>query len=229
MLLTILFSGLLAQADPVLPDTVVPKVFPNSGAGALLGPSFVLADNRDFSITSGVVLGLYFQQSLSPSVSLQFELQAKYARGYRLNARFIDTLVVPGGIGTRETLLEANAFWFFETPVLLKFQRDRWARFAFFTGVRPSWNHIQRSSRSSRSAVSYFVYHPDPYENLTTRPGIHRFSLGIPLGVTYALSRRLQLDMRYTQGLIDLTADNFFKNKSNELNSDLQITLRANF
>ncbi len=230
MILTILFSmqQLVGLAAPMPADSVAP-VHRAAGIGVLAGAHLSIMDQQDFRTAPGPVLGLYFYRDLSTSTTIQIELHGKIVPKQNLKAEFIDTLVTPGGIGTSRVELLARTIRYLEIPVLVRLRRDRSAHWTFFTGIRPSWNHIKDVTGSSYSTTSHSGVTANDYKDLNIRQGIHRFGLGLTAGCAYALSRHLRLDLRYTQGLFDLTADNFFKNNSNTLNSDLQLTLRANF
>ena len=61
------------------------------------------------------------------------------------------------------------------------------------------------------------------------RSGIRKMDMGALVGYEWLFSSRMSLDVRYVQGLFDLTADNWFKNESTLLNSDLQLSIRYFF
>jgi hypothetical protein len=144
-----------------------------------------------------------------------------------LYAGFADTVVQPVGISISQASFDVRSLVFWELPVLLQWRPHRDARHAWLAGVRPSLNH-RSGGQSSRSSSSINGVATD-LSGLNIRQGMRGFDMGLLVGWRYALTERLSLDVRYNQGLLDLTADNFFKNKTNTLNSDLQLTLRARF
>ncbi|MBK9336715.1 MAG: hypothetical protein IPM98_08995 [Lewinellaceae bacterium] len=220
-LFALLLCGIAAQAQA--PDVRRPA----NGGGVLLGTSVSIVDHQDFRATVGPVAGFYYFEDLSDRWTFQVEFHWKIVSGYRLHAGFADTLVLPSGISTSQALFDVRSLVFWELPVLLQWRPHREARHAWLAGVRPSLN--QRSGgQSSWSSASTGGVDTD-LSRLNIRQGWRGYDVGLLLGWQYALSERMSLDVRYNQGLFDLTADNFFKNKTNTLNSDLQLTLRARF
>jgi len=231
MLLTALFSALLLQAAPLPPDstTTTPPRRLSNGGGALLGTSIALVDHSPFRLSPGPVAGFYYFEHLSSRWSFQVEFHWKQANGYNLSAVFADTVLNPSGIGISRATFGVRTLVYWEVPIMLQWRPELGSRHAFAIGVRPSMNVLSRGQTGSSSqSSSGFVVTTD-MSYLSARDGLRRSDVGFLVGWTYALTDRLGLDVRYTQGLQDLTADNFFKNKSNTLNSDLQATLRARF
>lgn len=232
MLFASLFSALLLQTAPLPPDsTAVPSNRKKPGsAGILLGTSVTVVGQRAFRLSPGPVAGFYVHENLNDRWSLQIELHWKQVNGYNLHAVFADTVLNPLGIGVSRAAFQVRTLVFWEAPILVRWRAGPTARHAFSLGVRPSLNMLtgERDRSNWRVARSGGAV-PTDLSQLNVRQGLRRSDLGILVGWNYSLTNRLSLDARYTQGLYDLTADNFFKSKSNTLNSDLQVTLRARF
>lgn len=225
MLLPLLLSTMLNVAPPT--DSTAIR-FHQAGFGPIIGAQISPVDHQPLRLAAGPVLGCFWLQPLNRHWALQVEFQGRITPGYRLTATFTDTLVRPAGIGTSRGEINVRSAAYLELPVLLRWHGGKKSRHAWLAGVRPSVNFLnRRQTENIWSAASYnVVASPEPGE-VQVRQGFHRFDLGLILGWSYALSDRLSLDVRYNQGLFDLTADNFFKSDEYTLNSGLQCTLRA--
>jgi hypothetical protein len=223
-LFALLLCGIAAQAQT--PDVQRPA---SNGGGVLLGTSVSIVDHQDFRAAVGPVAGFYYFEDLTDQWTFQVEFHWKIVPGYRLYAGFADTLVLPNGIGISQASFDVRSLVFWELPVLLQWRPHREARHAWLAGVRPSVNRLTGGQGSPSWSTASTGPAATDLSGLNIRQGMRGYDVGLLVGWRYALSERLSLDVRYNQGLLDLTADNFFKNKTNTLNSDLQLTLRARF
>lgn len=227
MLLPLLFASLLNQTPCSAPDSLItpPK---RSGGGIALGlQSSIVGPN--FQLGSGIVAGYYRHQKLNRKWNLQVEIQTKIATGYHIYTSFEDNVVNPQGLSTSRRSFYLRSLAFFELPILLQYRPEPGSRHQFFGGLRPSINVTTKPSDGNNSvSVANGVY-PTDFSSLSLRKAVQQYDLGLTFGYCYAFSPRFGLDIRYTQGFVDLTADNFFKSTDNNLNSDLQISLRTNF
>lgn len=160
-------------------------------------------------------IGQLLRYRINPRTSLQGELTLKMVSGYGLRAEFMD--VVP--TGSSQVILENNNLLYLELPIAVhrQYAPDK----AWLLGLKPSWN----ATIFPRGSVSSANFNA-PRRDYRTREGIRIFDLGLTLGWEWRYHPRWALDVRYNQGLFDLTVDSFFKNKDYHLNSDLQISLR---
>lgn len=228
MLLSIFVVGLLSQCPQSPADSLVPLP-PSSGTGLILGAQLSIVDQESFRLGFGPVAGFYHFEAINDHLAIQFELQGKLISGYNASTYFEDNTLNPLGLSTSSAEFHLRSMLFLEMPVLLKIHQNRQARHGFFVGARPSINAITSHQGGNVGiSVSNGAF-PNDLSTLSMREAVRRFDLGLVGGWSYAFTRRLSLDVRYTQGLFDLTADNFFKHDSNTLNSDLQISIRANF
>ena len=227
MLLPLLFASLLNQTPCSPPDSLTTPPKP-SGGGISLGIQSSIVD-PNFQLGSGVVAGYNRYQKLNRKWNLQVEFQAKIATGYQIYTAFEDNVVNPQGLSTSRRSFHLRSLVFFEMPILLQYRARPDSRHQFFGGLRPSVNVISKPTNGSNSITVANGVYPNDLNNLSLRKAVQQYDLGITLGYCYAFSPRFGLDIRYTHGFLDLTADNFFKSTDNNLNSDLQISLRTNF
>lgn len=228
MLLSICLATFLAAA-PLPPDSVVLD-FHRSGFGSIVGVQSNIVHHNPFRMAPGPVLGCYWQQKLGKRSALQVELHGRVVSGYRLGVVYADTLVQPSGIGVGRGEINVRSAFFMEMPVLFRRHSGPKSRHAWLAGIRPSLNRLHGYQADNRwSLEGRGVPPPEWPRDIRVRQGFYRYDLGLVIGWSYALSRRLSLDLRYNQGLVDLTADNFFKSEEFTLNSGLQCTLRTKF
>jgi hypothetical protein len=227
MLLPILLTGLLSQTPCSPPDSsAIPMK--RSGGGITLGLQSSIVDPKPFQLGSGIVAGYYRYYKVNRQWSLQVEFQTKIATGYNIYTHFEDNVVNPQGLSTSRRTFYVRSLVLFEMPVVLQYRPQPASRQIFFGGLRPSINVTTKPVNGNNSiSVSNGVF-PSDFSALSVRKAVRRFDLGLTLGWSYAFSTHLSLDLRYTQGFVDLTADNFFKTKDNTLNSDFQVSFRTN-
>ena len=63
----------------------------------------------------------------------------------------------------------------------------------------------------------------------TVRQGVRNFDLALTWGAELQLGRKISLDVRANQGLLDLTHDDFFHNTETDATKDVQVSLRYYF
>ncbi|MDX2134989.1 MAG: outer membrane beta-barrel protein [Saprospiraceae bacterium] len=160
-------------------------------------------------------IGYLWRYRLAPRTAAQGEIVLKYATGYDWRAEFYDA--VPGA--NAQLILENNNLLFIELPLTI--QRQVSAGHTWMAGLKPALVFPMFPSGSNSS--SNFGA---PRRNYTMRDGVRYLDLGLVLGWEYRFGRRWALDVRYNQGLFDLTIDNFFRSTETHLNSDLQVSLR---
>ncbi|HAD13536.1 MAG TPA: hypothetical protein DCF33_14005, partial [Saprospirales bacterium] len=73
------------------------------------------------------------------------------------------------------------------------------------------------------------AYNIDATREYPSQSGIRYFDMGLVLGWEYRFHKHWALDLRYNQGLLDLTFDQFYRDQSTHLNSDVQLSLRYVF
>ena len=159
-------------------------------------------------------MGYFVNYHLKPGIEIQGEFVAKLVSGYRLHAEFVD--IVPGG--SSHIILNTNHLLFLEAPILLKHTYK--PRQSWLLGFKPS-GVIAIASTGLSSSSGYA-----PFRFVDDQIGIRHFDFGLVFGWEWRFSKRWALDMRYNQGLFDLTFDPFYQDTKTHLNSDLQVSLR---
>lgn len=186
--------------------------------GWIFGLNANTVDNRPLRWSVLPHLGYFTNFRLGRGFSVQTELVAKFVTGYRLRGEV--QYIVPGG--SLERILDYNNLLFLELPLLVK--HNATPNTAWLLGIKPSWNWVVAPyGSSSLSGLD------PPNLDFSDHVGLRQFDLGITAGWEWRLGRRWALDIRYNQGLYDLSFDNFFKNRDIHLNSDLQVSLRHYF
>lgn len=206
-----------------------PKNPPKTGYGIMFGTHLAVVNPESTTFAFGGSAGFFRFQDLSPQTRLIVEAQAKFVAGYNESTFFEDHEVQPDGYGKSTAKFELQSMLYVELPVLLQFRSSNTAKHGFLVGVRPSANLLVVSDQGPFMTSSVNNVYAQDYSQLSLREAVRIFDFGVSLGWTYALSERLGMSLRYTQGLFDLTADNFFKKEANTFNSDLQLGLHINF
>jgi hypothetical protein len=224
MLIATLFSALTWCLPNVPPDSAA---LPPARWGLALGAQLSAIDYARTQVAPGLNIGLFYRLPLRGAWSLQLEAQSKYLSDFRQQVILEDYLLNPlAGVSSSWREMSVRSLWFAELPVLFVCQSQTQSLFA---GLRPSVNWIN-PEQFPWSGISSQGHSPEDlsrFDDVNIRHGLRRFDMGLTLGWARPLSKRLWLDVRYTQGFFDLTHDNFFKNQATNTNSDLQISLRA--
>lgn len=208
--------GLPAQAIPL------PKFQTRWSMGILAGPRLALPVWPFRTATPGWHAGLYVQADLSPHWAIRSELAVKTLDN-ELERETSDVLYDAFGASIKvDQTVYTNGLLFVELPVLAV---RRMGRHEWFGGPRLTWVNVRDDVSSVATKGSAFT----EVNYLEIRDGIRKTDLGLVLGYGYRLHQRWAVDVRYNQGLFDLTYDDFFNNTRTLLNSDLQFSLRYAF
>ncbi len=208
-------------AESLLPDSIIrpAPLYTNPHPGWehawIFGVNANAVDHDPLRISVLPHIGYLWRYRLTPRTAAQGEIILKYVTGYDWRAEFYDA--VPGG--SAQLILENNNLLFIELPLTI--QRQVSAGHTWMAGLKPALVFPMFPSGSNSS--SNFGA---PRRNYTMRDGVRYFDLGLVLGWEYRFGRRWALDVRYNQGIFDLTIDNFFRSTETHLNSDLQVSLR---
>lgn len=165
-------------------------------------------------------VGHLFRYRFDPRTSVQAEVSAKLVSGYGLRAEFVD--ILPGN--TSSIVLETDRFLFLEVPLLVhrQYAPDK----AWLLGVKTAFVHPIQTSGSNSGFFSGGNFIKTPRRWYTVRDGVRVLDLGLVLGWEWRYHPRWSFDVRYNQGLFDLTVDGFYRSRAYHLNSDLQVSLR---
>lgn len=202
------------------PDSIIRPVFEllnPSGRwerGWIFGLNANTVDYTPLRLSALPHLGYLLHYRWRPGISLQAEAVVKFVSGYRLHAEFLD--ILPGG--SSHIVLHQNNLLFLEIPLLVK--RAYAPGQAWQLGIKPALNWVI-APNGSTSGVNNA-----PGRYVSDHDGLRRLDLGLVAGWEWRFGRYWALDVRYNQGLYDLTIDNFYKNRAIHLNADLQVSLR---
>jgi len=221
------------QGTPVAPRIsaiVQPrKVFRErrTQVGVALGGQLALVNRRENVVDLLPAFGLSITHQFNPNWSVQADLMYKKVHGYDLEASFSDQgFSALGNYNSWSIWRTAQELTFLEMPILLK-RRLQSGKQAVFAGVRPALVRAVSGEGSS----SYFNNSQNKsFEAFTSiQNGIRRFDLAFTIGCEARLWKNLWIDIRHSQGVFDLTYDNYFNNSYTDTTSDTQLTLRYYF
>lgn len=208
------------------PDTLIrpaerhPRKARRFQRGMILGGNLNVVNYEARRLSIMPHLGYHISAPLTRDYRFQAEVQFKYVSNYQETAEF--KYVSPGNV--LDIRWEMNNLFFIEMPLLLKQENKGIGKTSWLAGVKPAWCTPIFPTGSNSSSGSGFL--PGPQVNLDLRDGVRQFDLGLVLGMDWRFARSWALDLRYNQGMLDLTHDNFFKDNTTHLNCDVQLTLR---
>ncbi len=190
-----------------------------------MGGLVALVNRREKVVDLLPAFGLSLTHHFGPKWSVQADLLYKKVEGYNLSASFSDQgFTALGNYGSWSVQRSAQELIFLEMPILLK-RRLASGKQAVFAGVRPAWVRAIPGPGGS----SYFNYQPAARFSPTIQSGIRHFDLAFTIGCEARIWKNLWIDIRHSQGVFDLSYDNFFSNSYTDTTSDTQVTLRYYF
>lgn len=225
------FSRLTGKIDvgtaPQLPSIPVPE-FPSLPSpkrwtfGLLGGARLTLPDWPVKTISPGGVAGAFVQYDLTPRWSIRTELTGKLL-DRNLQRTESSVLLDEFGASVKvDQQANSTGLLFVEIPILVVLRQGRHEYFAgpklALVSVRNDGTRLTYTGNAFTEVTQYNI-----------QDGIRRLDAGVTLGYGYQLHRHWVMDVRYNQGLLDLTHDNFFNNSQTLINSDLQLTFRYVF
>lgn len=190
--------------------------------GLLAGARMALPDWPMETSSVGGVAGAFVQYDLTPRWSVRTEIAGKLLHR---NLERTDSDVIYDGFGASNKVdqsAKTNELLFIEMPILAVLRKGR---SEFFGGPKLALIRILNDATSLAVTGSAFT----EINQYDIPDGVRQFDAGIVLGYGYQLYRYWGVDIRYNQGLLDLTHDNFFNNTHTLINSDLQLTIRYVF
>ena len=208
-------------AVPLRPDSIIRPVpyQPISESrrerGWIFGGNLNAVDYRPLRFSALPHLGYFWRYRLQPRTTVQGELVLKFVSGYDWRAEFFD--MVPGG--SAQVILENKRLLYIEVPLVV--QRAYAPGQSWQIGLKPALT-LPIAPYGSNSGTNFGASR----RNYSAHEGIRYLDMGLVLGWEYRFNRRWALDIRYNQGLFDLTVDNFYRQRETHLNSDIQVSLR---
>lgn len=195
--------------------------------GWIVGAQLQVPNGTTGQWSSGFHTGLFFAERLFKQLYVQIEPQIKFTQVRIPLLFFEDYAQNPIALAYSYRLAQVGSFTMLELPFLLKWQSGQ--RHSWLLGVRPSLNAVKVYDQMSSVSVSGTNISVNEFNDLDYRQAIRRFDAGISLGHEFRLGPAFSLSLRYTQGLFDMTHDNFFKNTKTYTNSDVQASVRVHF
>lgn len=198
--------------------------------GVVGGVQLAYTPNGRYSkMTIGPTFGLSAKYQLSPRWALQADLLYRSVQ-YNLEASFSQNrLDANGSYSQWQYSTWSNDLEFFEMPLLAR-RTLLQGRVGLLGGLRPAlvrsldtYSGTGGTYTGSNPYTSFASFQP------TAQDGVRRFDLALALGADVRLSRKFWLDVRFNQGLLDLTHDDFFQNSNTDVSTDAQVTLRYYF
>ena len=176
--------------------------------------------------------GLFARYRLSDKWALQLEPQYKFrsdanGQGLNLEKNETDTLFFPTEVRLDQRGSKITRLHFIEVPLTALYRVH--PRVQLLGGGQLVYVRNEAQSASVQSAaqvtndvagLSYAEAAEQP------SPAILRWDVGLIFGVDYQITPSLSADLRYVQGLYDLTSDAFFLQEDDYLNSSLQLSIK---
>lgn len=210
------------QPDLPTPTTPVLPMPKRWSFGLLAGGRMALPDWPMASSSFGGLAGGFVQFDLTPHWSIRTELAGKLLNR---NLQRTDSEVLYDGFGASlkvDQRTHTNGLLFVEMPILAVLHRGR---SEFFAGPKLALIRVQNDANSLALTGSAFT----EINQYDITDGVRSFDAGLTVGYGYQFLRHWGVDVRYNQGVLDLTHDNFFNNSHTLINSDLQLTIRYVF
>ncbi len=215
-------------------DAALPDLVP----GKRRRLSFGIKAGADYqSLQTNALIGGFAQFRLRPKWALEVGLQYKQRSanngdGLGISPPRLDTIYTPAIAGISPDYQPVTRLHFFEAPVTIQYQAGN--RLRLLGGVQLGYLHasteplpgllydqeasfsdflLGNSRNSSRPAAA------EP-------PHVREWDLALTAGIDYRLAARWSIELRYLQGLRDLTPNDYYRNQESYLNSSLQLALK---
>lgn len=185
--------------------------------------------DAQFRQTTGLV-GLFARYRLSGKWALQLEPQYKLrsdklGQGLGLDAAKEQTIYYPTAVQSTSRAVSITRLHFFELPLTALYQIHPKLQL-IGGGQLVHLRSFSRNTSQERAVSSNVLYEDQRDLSVDGSPGIVSWDAGLILGADYQLTPSLSLDLRYVQGLYDLTHDAFFLKKEDYLNSSIQLSIK---
>jgi len=230
----------LAHRTTPLPTVTVKELEPPTAALAGEPAKPVKQPALRFGLKAGLdgqirqttgLIGLFARYRLSGKWALQLEPQYKFrsdnfGRGLELNASTERTGFFPSVAQSSQQKVSITRLHFWELPLTALYQaHPRWQLLGGVQVVHLR-NSSQKTTTDELASADNMTYTVERNKQSQSSPAILRWDAGLILGVDYQLGPALSMDLRYVQGLYDLTYDAYFIEDGNYLNSSLQLSVK---
>lgn len=195
--------------------------------GVVAGTQAAVSDRAKQGMWLGAMGGLSLRWQAGSRWSLQADALVREVQGYGFNMEYqVSGLTALGSTWSYYYSASGDGLRFIEFPILLKRATSDRQRNVFL-GIRPA--RIFTLDEISSFGASSLQVDPLSYYVPSYEMGFRRWDMALTIGFEAHLSHHLWLDARYSQGLLDLTHDDFFRNTATDVSSDAQLTLRYYF
>lgn len=209
------------DAQPV--DPVVPQRF-----------SFGLKAGLDAQTRQTTALaGLFARYRLGEKWAIQLEPQYKFrsdanGQGLGLETGFTDTLFFPTEVRLDQRGSKITRLHFIEVPLTVLYRVHPRLQLLGGGQLTYVWNESQSARNTSFANQAADEFEAINYDEAAQQPSpaVIRWDAGLVFGVDYQITPALSADLRYVQGLYDLTDDAFFLQENDYLNSSLQLSIK---
>ena len=223
-------SNLKLDIKPLLKTTICPTKLPNKlNWGITVG-----AHTQGIPPSVGFQAGVTVSKSLNPKWLLATGLSFRQTQMPRQNqdaAYFATADATKSAITASNTLLKATSFsidklYYIEMPLIL--ERKMAKKFVFTMGLKPSYLLSQSIQKSDLAVYwvnnSSFSASQSLLNEVNTKTlGLRRWDLACTGGITYLLTRHIQLGLRYDFGLVNIL------NRNNNATYNRYLGLNLNY
>jgi hypothetical protein len=220
---------------PPLPLWDEPKRARRSGPafykGFILGWHLTVTDYQAWRASTAPVAGLYLGYRLSDRWALQAEVQGRVVRNYDLSRRIITpSFDQQGVVYGVESSRDLRSYASLDLPLLAQYRLS--PRWSLAAGLR--YSRIIESEDGGhvsflRESASFSRADELGLQGAGRERSLHPSDWGALLGASRHFAKGWSLHLRYTQGLRDLSPNQFYENDALHLNSDLHLSIRKNF
>jgi hypothetical protein len=217
----------------------MPQYKPNWGWGIASGAQWTFLDFDGFAnqVLIRPHVGIFAEYKKKAGQSLRAELQYKKVTGYNLTS-FKSYIT-----GRNLNVIQISNFRYnlpaihvFQMPITWQKEVFRQSKWSWIGGVRPALIRPV-STVSLASQLEFFdlsnsndISPATSYSSIQNgNKGIRSFDIGLVAGLAYQPIRRLAIELRYNQGLLDISRDDFFNTSLDQTNSDVQLSVRYYF
>ncbi len=180
--------------------------------------------------TTGLIGG-FVAYRIAPRWSIQLEPQFKLrsdniGQGLELLSMRADTIYAPAFAMAEQSAERITRIHFLELPLTAHYRLN--SRWQLLAGVQLV--HIRNFSRQDVQKVRSEVSQADLTANSfsVSRPSasLRKWDVGLLAGAEYRLTPALSLDLRYVQGLYELTRSTYFTREADYFNSSVQLSVK---
>jgi len=175
------------------------------------------------------VFGLHFAYHFSEKWMVEVGVQYKersFVNNEKIIASFSDTVYWPYRIETYNHKDSIRHLHFGELPIIIGYEVKPGLNLFAGGQITLTGNDAWMETHYRREEFGFGGSGGGFSSGGYLSPGIVRWSTGMIVGGHYRFSRNFGADLRYVQGLTDLTYDEYYGNTKNYLNSSVQLTLK---